>query len=354
MKEIFILITILGYSEIIFPQNVGIGTTTPLEKLSVVSNFGYGISHEANAIKLSSYIDAGGAYIGTMSNHPFHLYTNNGAAQVSLGTNGYLGLGNISPQYRLDMTGRMRIRTGAVGNIFTTSGIWMDDYRDGSPRIFFGMQDSIRLGIWGDGTPGVGWGLNFNARNGNVGIGVADPAARLDVNGTFKLTDGTQAAGKVLVTDSAGNACWNGAIGFAATKTSIPLDIGLFANADIVCNTEEYDQAPASAYDPSTGYYTVPQNGLYHFDAGAVVVPTAANQQIVIEVKKNTAYLREASSSSTNASNFVILNLSFDAQLTKGDVIKFSIFNRSSYTITLKDGIFVYNKGTFFNGHLIR
>jgi hypothetical protein len=186
MKKIIFLIIITAQAEILFSQNVGIGTITPLEKLSVLTNYGYGISHEANAIKLSSYIDAGGAYMGTVSNHPFHLYTNNGSAQVSIGTNGFLGLGNGFPQYRLDAVGRIRIRTGTVGNIFTSSGIWMDDYRDGNTRIFLGMQDSIRLGIWGDGTPGAGWGFNFNARNGNVGIGVAEPVNKLEVNGNIK------------------------------------------------------------------------------------------------------------------------------------------------------------------------
>ncbi len=200
MKKIISLIIYTGYCGILFAQNVGIGTITPLEKLSIFTNYGYGISHEANSIKLSSYIDAGGAYIGTISNHPFHLFTNNGTAQVSLGTNGFLGLGNSLPQYRLDAAGRIRIRTGTVGNVFTSSGIWMDDYRDGDTRIFFGMQDSIRLGIWGDGTPGVGWGFNFNARNGNVGIGIQSASEKLDVAGNIKSTGIISAANYLLNT----------------------------------------------------------------------------------------------------------------------------------------------------------
>ena len=51
---------------------------------------------------------------------------------------------------------------------------------------------------------------NFTIQNsnGNVGINQPTPAAQLDVNGTFKLTDGTQGAGKVLTSDAAGNASW--------------------------------------------------------------------------------------------------------------------------------------------------
>ncbi|REC76806.1 hypothetical protein DRF60_13010 [Chryseobacterium elymi] len=42
----------------------------------------------------------------------------------------------------------------------------------------------------------------------NVGIGTIAPVAKLDVNGTFKLVDGTQGNGKVLTSDANGNASW--------------------------------------------------------------------------------------------------------------------------------------------------
>ncbi|WP_051884993.1 hypothetical protein [Chryseobacterium luteum] len=42
----------------------------------------------------------------------------------------------------------------------------------------------------------------------NVGIGTTTPAAKLDVSGTFKLVDGTQGNGKVLTSDTNGNASW--------------------------------------------------------------------------------------------------------------------------------------------------
>ena len=42
----------------------------------------------------------------------------------------------------------------------------------------------------------------------NVGVGTSTPNATLDVNGTFKLADGTQGDGKVLTSDSNGLASW--------------------------------------------------------------------------------------------------------------------------------------------------
>ncbi|MCK0206349.1 hypothetical protein [Ornithobacterium rhinotracheale] len=43
---------------------------------------------------------------------------------------------------------------------------------------------------------------------GKVGVGTQKPEAKLDVAGTVKIVDGTQGAGKVLTSDSKGNASW--------------------------------------------------------------------------------------------------------------------------------------------------
>lgn len=44
--------------------------------------------------------------------------------------------------------------------------------------------------------------------NGNVGINTANPLAKLDVVGNFRLADGTQGLGKVLTSDATGFASW--------------------------------------------------------------------------------------------------------------------------------------------------
>jgi hypothetical protein len=45
-------------------------------------------------------------------------------------------------------------------------------------------------------------------KSGNVGIGTSEPEAELHVAGNFRLEDGTQSAGKILMSDSEGNASW--------------------------------------------------------------------------------------------------------------------------------------------------
>ncbi len=78
-----------------------------------------------------------------------------------------LGIGVPNPAFKLDVGGRMRVKTGTLGNVSTSSGIWLEDFRDGTNRTFIGMQDSIRVGFYG-GAGGVGWGFNFNSVNGDV------------------------------------------------------------------------------------------------------------------------------------------------------------------------------------------
>jgi hypothetical protein len=55
----------------------------------------------------------------------------------------------------------------------------------------------------------VNTGANiYNGNAGNVGIGTTTPAAKLDINGSLKYTNGTQGNAKVLTSDPSGNATW--------------------------------------------------------------------------------------------------------------------------------------------------
>ena len=62
---------------------------------------------------------------------------------------------------------------------------------------------------------------------GNVGVNTLDPDAALHVNGSMKLVDGTQGAGKVLTSDADGNATWS------ERKRSITITPSQFAPAHL-------------------------------------------------------------------------------------------------------------------------
>ncbi len=55
---------------------------------------------------------------------------------------------------------------------------------------------------------------------GNVGIGTGNPAVSLHVQGNFRLADGTQGAGKLLVSDLNGSASWNTLTGIFSGKVA--------------------------------------------------------------------------------------------------------------------------------------
>ncbi|MBI4945673.1 MAG: hypothetical protein HY840_04645, partial [Bacteroidetes bacterium] len=57
------------------------------------------------------------------------------------------------------------------------------------------------------GTPGNTSMFSIN-ENGNVGIGTSNPGAKLEVNGTIKITDGSQQNNRVLTCDNTGKGTW--------------------------------------------------------------------------------------------------------------------------------------------------
>ncbi|MEI7529238.1 MAG: hypothetical protein WCK76_09870 [Elusimicrobiota bacterium] len=73
--------------------------------------------------------------------------------------------------------------------------------------------------------PGVTISSGLIVSNGNVGIGAASPAAKLDVNGTIKIAGGSPGLNKVLTSDAAGLASWQtpatsgGDVYLASTQT---------------------------------------------------------------------------------------------------------------------------------------
>jgi hypothetical protein len=89
--------------------NVGIGTNTPANRLTVrTPTLGYGIEHTDGDTRLSTFVGRGSGWLGTLSNHKLTLFANDNGFQnmtATLDTAGHFGIGTDSPIMKLHVEG---------------------------------------------------------------------------------------------------------------------------------------------------------------------------------------------------------------------------------------------------------
>jgi hypothetical protein len=173
MKKIILLLVVFCAAKNIIAQNVGIGTTTPNDKLTVVNaQPGYGITHTYGSVTMGTYISNLYGQFGTKTNHPLQFFTNNGNAQLTLLQNGNFGIGTGLPTEKLNIDGTV---------------------------LTEGILAGFRFNSRGDNTKGFQWySIGGNAylyryhaqagnalsvlANGNIGLNIDVPQSDLHVN----------------------------------------------------------------------------------------------------------------------------------------------------------------------------
>ncbi len=106
---------------------------------------------------------------------------------------GNVGIGTSSPQAKLDISGTIRINDGSQGDgfVLTSDPNGLASWKPIKQKQLFQQV-----------------GTNIKFTGGNVGFGTSNPTATLDVQGSFRLNDGSQGNGYVLTSDGNGNTTW--------------------------------------------------------------------------------------------------------------------------------------------------
>ena len=155
--------------------------------------------------------DAG--YINTYTEQDTIIWKKNGNDIYYLVGN--VGIGIANPTVALDVYGGIssKYSNGEIVSFSTPGGfpgvVLIDTTLNIRADMKLNNSGSVLFstGTNASGTPGQTNHLTIK-NNGNIGIGNTDPQAKLDIQGTVKIVDGTQGAGKVLTSDANGNASW--------------------------------------------------------------------------------------------------------------------------------------------------
>lgn len=183
----------------------------------------------------------------------------NGALPTSISnnlyTNGNIAIGHTNPNFPLDVQGTFgeRIRT------YSTDGYYAGLLAKNNTREFFvGIQANFETN-----NSSSGFHIYDNTsgaqrmvidKDGNMGINNPNPTAKLQVNGTVRITDGTQGDGKVLTSGSDGTASWT----------------------TLVDNVDDADADPTNEYNTSVA---LNDTNLAITDAGSTITTDLSDLQ---------------------------------------------------------------------------
>jgi hypothetical protein len=175
--------------------------------------------------------------------------------------------------------------------------------------------------------------------NGNMGIGTSTPTARLDVNGNFKLADGSQAANRVLMSDAVGVATWTDLVQpLANTERFKITGYGAISfggggyNPDFTSTL--YNYSGLIVIDNAANSITFNKAGLYRFEFDMRNGSSFANTTIFGNLNINgtdeyvtsTPLLKTGSSTSYEGS----LHFITDRYMPAGTVLKIGLYTGSS------------------------
>ncbi len=261
-----------------------------------------------------------GVDIGSFSINEDAGTTGFGTSRFSIAPGGNIGIGITDPVYRLDVGGRMRIRSGGG-----SAGLYLNSNDNSQSPAFIGMQDDTHVGFWGNAAQ---WNFTMNTTTG-----------ALRINGTEGL------AGQVLSSNgssspqwkSGTNSLYNNTIQIIAsnivamtqelTWTAIPglaYSFNVSGNAKVFCSFN-VEVAPGGCFNcgPTTSFLgifldgnfvrqwmqDVPNGSFANMAASILVNVGAGNHTIELRGQKQGPAASFASGVAFSRSNNMILQI---------------------------------------------
>jgi len=203
------------------------------------------------------------------------------------------------------------------------------------------------LSVWGDAgtTSNIGnTGLFGRVSLAPTGTGFSAGLFALDavngpntwaaiVRGRLQYQDGTQGAGKVLVSDASGNASWQGPVSITARTFSSNLSIPSGIDVPITQWNTILNEDGGSNYNNVTGEYTIPVTGYYQVNASLLwdAYPSSAPTDLTLYVNGAFEMAAWATGNTFAFSN----TLSQGRKYNAGDKLRFSAaqFTGSNQTL---------------------
>jgi hypothetical protein len=347
---------------------VGMGTVSPAQNLHVVTNANnIGVAIEANLAGRSrlGFLPGGvdNGEIGYRNHLTFGTISSNNLVMTTewmrLTSTGFLGIGTTTPGQKLHVFSTasdiaiFESSSASDNRIDITgpSGLWGTmGYAQFNNTFQFSSYGNIDVVL---GTNNLSSINMYLKTNGNVGMGTNSPSSKLHVNGQITMTDGSQGAGKVLVSNTSGTATWKtGQIAFFCgtnpSATSIAYTAGQTATVVFASGTNPLAYNMGGAYTVATGMFTAPVSGVYQFDA-VCVFAGATNGFCQLKLRHSSGNQIAEQEGFYNAvgQNWWSGNLAGTVHLNAGEKVYVEYYAGSAGGATL------YQDKSSFSGHLV-
>ncbi len=173
----------------------------------------------------------------------------------------------------------------------------------------------------------------------NVGIGTAYPSAKFHVNGTFKVTDGSQGVGKVLTSDVNGLASWKAPeklffkiVGFEDNSITVAAHdtITLTGWKSVKVNVNGNSLLENGFFVNAQGEYFVFKTGLYRVSIRLYVVQGSDDGYHILSIVQNTTSRARLFKQQARAEELFLTTI---LNLNANDKISFTYENASSSSV---------------------